>query len=394
MATLAPVISSTGITGSDYSDILQQLKTAYWSIYGSDAVLDNDSQDGQFLAVIAQAIFDCGGTAIAVYNAFSPSTAVGVGLSSVVKINGIRRSTPSNSQCPVVCVGTVGTQIVNGVIGDNQNLGTQWALPALVTIGADGTVAVTATATTAGATPAAADTLVNILTPTLGWQSVSNGENVASPGVAVETDAQLRTRQANSTALPAMTILEGIFTVVAAVDGVTDLALYENDTDAVDSNGISPHAIALVVQGGDVTEIANAVALKKAPGVGTVGTTAVLVADTNGVPNTIRFYPLQPVPLTMIITIHALTGYVSTTGDALLQAITDFVNNELVIGEDSYRTRLYTPANLGGTGIGATFVVNDIKQGRDGNAPADVDIAIAFNETSTLVVGDITLVLA
>jgi hypothetical protein len=393
MATLAPVISDTGILGSDYSDILQQLKIIYFSIYGSDCVLDDDSQDGQFLAVIAQAIFDCGGAAIDVFNSFSPLNARGVGLSSLVKLNGLRRLVATNSQCVVTLTGVVGTPIVNGLIGDNQNLNTQWSLPALVTIGLDGTVTVTATATTAGATPASADTLVEILTPTMGWQTVTNGANVASPGLPVEKDSVLRARQSKSTALPAMTILEGVFAAVDAVSGVDDLATYQNDDDVVDADGQPPHSMTVVVRGGDVNQVASAIALKKAPGTRTNGTTSVLVVDNKGVPNLIRFYELSIVRLTMHITIHPLTGYVSTTGDSLKQAVADFVNNSLIIGEDSYQSRLYTPANLTGTGLGATYVVVTIEQAIFPAAPAVGDIAITFIQRTSLAVSDITLIL-
>jgi hypothetical protein len=282
---------------------------------------------------------------------------------------------------------------VNGIVGDNQNLNTQWSLPPLVTIGLDGTVTTTATATVAGATPANINTLTVILTPTLGWQTVTNGANVASPGLPVEKDATLRTRQSKSTALPAMTIMEGIFAAVDAINGVTDLATYQNDDDIADANGMPPHSIAVVVQGGDVNQVASAIALKKAPGTKTNGTTSVLVVDNKGVPNIIRFYELIPVALTMIITIHPLTGYVSTTGDTLKQTVADFVNNTLVIGEDSYRSRLFTPANLTGTGLGGTFVVTDIKQARDAGVPGEGDIVISFIETAMLNVADITLVL-
>jgi len=393
MATLAPIISDAGITGSDYSDILQQLRVAYFSIYGSDAILDDDSQDGQFLAVIAQAIFDCGGAAIDVYNSFSPLTARGVGLSNLVKLNGLRRLVATNSQCVVVLTGTVGTPIVNGIIGDNQNLSTQWALPPLVTIGLDGTVTATATATTVGATPADVDTLTVILTPTLGWQTVSNGANVASPGLPIEDDATLRVRQSRSTALPAMTVMEGIFAAVDAINGVTDLATYQNDDDVADANGMPPHSIAVVVQGGDANQVASAIALKKAPGTKTNGTTSVLVLDNKGIPNLIRFYVLAAVPLVMHITIHPLTGYVSTTGDTLKQAVADFVNDVLIIGEDSYLSRLYTPANLTGTGLGATFVVTAIEQARFPGVPVAADIAITFIERATLDVNNVTLIL-
>ena len=75
LATLAAQVTSTGISAPSYNDILSSLTASFQGIYGSDAYLGPDSQDGQLLAVVAQAIYDCNQTAIAVYNQFSPQTA-------------------------------------------------------------------------------------------------------------------------------------------------------------------------------------------------------------------------------------------------------------------------------------------------------------------------------
>lgn len=387
---MAAVVSSTGIASPDYADVLAQLQSIYWSIYGSDADLDPDSQDGQFLAALAQAIYDCNQTAVAVYNSFSPATAQGVGLSSIVKINGLQREIPTNSQCPVVIVGVAGTQINNGQVGDNLNLGTVWTLPTVVDIPNTGTITVTATCTEPGSTAAAENTLTVILTPTRGWQTVINSTSAATPGAPVETDAQLRARQSNSVALPSLTILEGIYATVDAIQGVTALAIYNNDTDTTDGNGVPPHSISVVVGGGDVTLVANAIAAKKSPGTGTYGSTSILTIDQNGVPDTINFYELDYVSISVDITITPLTGYVSTTGTTLIAAVSAFIN-ALTIGEDSYLARLYTPANLGGVGLGATFVVTAITQGITGNALTAADVDILFNQTAQNVIANITL---
>lgn len=392
MATLAAQISDTGVTAPDFQDILQQLRIMYWGIYGSDALLDPDTQDGQFLSSLAQAIFDCNQNVINVYASFAPSTARGVQLSRLVKLNGLRRSVPTNSEAVVTIVGVVGSQIINGAVGPSDaGSSTSWALPALVTIPIAGTIDVTATASDPGNIPAGANTLTRILTPTLGWQSVTNAQ-AATPGQPVETDAQLRVRQSRSVALPSLTVLEGIFAAVDAVAGVSRLQIYENDDDVADANGLISHSIAVVVNGGDVTAVASAIALKKAPGGGTNGTTSVIVTDSNGVPNTIKFYELSVVPLKIQINIHPLVGYVSTIGDTMKQAVVDFING-LDIGEDSYLARLYTPANFNGVGPGATYVVTAITQAKLAGGLAAADVVIAFNEGASLDISQVTLVL-
>lgn len=393
MATIAVQITSTGPIGPDYANILQQLRIIYLSIYGSDAILDPDSQDGQFLAALAQAIFDNCQSVIDAYNSFSPSTARGVGLSSLVKLNGLRRSEATSSEATVTVGGTVGTQIIDGVIGDNVNLGTRWSLPPLVEIPDSGSADVTATCTADGAVAAAPGTLIVILTPTLGWQSVVN-DAASVLGQPVENDAQLRARQSVSVALPSLTILDGINASVDAVVGVQRLRIYENDTDFVNADGVPSHAISAVVSGGDVQEIAAAISLKKCPGGVTYGTTNVVVFDSKGMPNTINFFQLSVVPLKMEITIHPLpgAGYVSTTGDLLKQTVADFVNAYL-IGEDSYTSRLYSPANLGGVGLGATYVVTAITQAKIADALSAANVVILFNEGASIDVNQINLVL-
>src|SRR4051794_2109586 len=105
----APTIDANGISAPDFATILTQLKSDVLAIYGSDTYLGNDSKDGQFLAVCARAMSDCCAAAVAVYNAFSPSTAQGNGLSSVVKINGLTRKTATNSTCTVSVAGQAAT---------------------------------------------------------------------------------------------------------------------------------------------------------------------------------------------------------------------------------------------------------------------------------------------
>lgn len=388
MATLSFQVTSAGISAPDYPDILQQLKIAFWQIYGNDANLDDDTQDGQLLAVIAQGFHNVNQNAIALYNSFSPATAQGAALSTVVKINGIRRKIPSRSTATVRLVGAVGTQVFGGEIGDSLNLGTRWTIPDTTIPGA-GQVDVTATCTADGDVAAAPNTLTVILTPTLGWQTVTNPAS-AVPGNPVESDADLRRRQAASPAIGALTIIEAIFAGIADLPGVSRLRIYVNDTNAPDANGVPAHSIAVVVQGGDIDSIAGVIATKKSPGTGTYGTTAVVVTDSHGIDNTINFYVVTQVVISVAISVQSLAGYNAATGLQIRQAVVDYLNG-LEIGEDSYLARLYSPANLTGTGVGATFAVTSIEQSRDADPLAAADITLAFNEVTVCTLDDVEL---
>ncbi|MDX7085945.1 baseplate J/gp47 family protein, partial [Serratia marcescens] len=277
---LAATVTASGISAPDYQTILNTLTGYFQQIYGDDVYLESDSKDGQMLAIYARGIHDVNNMAIAVYNSFSPATAQGRGLASNVKINGIAVTPASRSMADVRIVGQVGVSITNGTVRDSN--GITWSLPDSVVIGIDGTVTVTATCQIDGAVVAPAGTITEIGTPTRGWQSVTNPA-AATAGRKVETDAELRQRQAKSVAIPSLTVLDGIMGAVAKLDGVERYRGYENDTSVEDANGLPPHSISLVVAGGDAAAIAKTIATKKTPGGGTYGTTTIDVTDKYGI---------------------------------------------------------------------------------------------------------------
>jgi uncharacterized phage protein gp47/JayE len=387
LATLAATVSDAGITAPLYSDIYTSLQASYRGIYGTDAYIDPDSQDGQLLAIVAKAISDCNQAAIAAYNAFSPTTAVGEGLSRVVKISGVSRNIATRSTVNLSITGVAGAVINNGSVGDTN--GNRWDLPPAVVIPPAGVVVVTATARDAGNITASAGTVTEILTPTLGWQAATN-PSVAITGAPVESDAALRQRQAISVALSSTTVLEGIVGAVSGIPGVKQVVAYENDTGAVDVNGLPAHSIALIVDGGSANQIAYAILVKKTPGAYTHGTTAIPVSDAFGLTNIIRFFVPTPVAIRVGITVQALAGYSSIVGDTIKANLVDYINN-LRIGQNVDIPRLYLPAQLYG-GLGSeTFEVSSLLISEAPAPVAGANVDVAFNERATCLVADVLL---
>jgi uncharacterized phage protein gp47/JayE len=376
LPTLAAQITPTGISAPSYADIYQSLQASFQGIYGSDAYIAPDSQDGQMLAIIAQAINDCNNTMIAVYNAFSPSTAQGAGLSSVVKINGLARLVPSNSTVAVDITGVAGTIISNGIVSDIN--GNSWNLPPTVTIPFGGEITVTATAQQAGAIAADTDTVINIVTPTLGWQTVNNS-SAAVPGNPVEMDATLRARQSVSTSLPAQSIIDALYGSLANLTGVTQLKIFENDTGSADGNGVPAHSIAVVIEGGNVTTIAQTIEEKKPPGTGTYGTTSEVVLDPVGVPVTINFFIPTQDEILVAITIKALSGYTSTIGNEITASIASAINALGINANNGLLALSALTAAAYDTSAPATYNVTLLHAAIAPASPGSSDLTIAFN---------------
>lgn len=383
-------VDETGIHAPDFATVLQAVQDTFRSIYGADIYLGADSQDGQLSTVLAQAISDANAAAVATYNAFSPVTAQGTGLSSIVKLNGIRRNSASYSTVDVTMTGTANTVIMNGIVADDLNQ--QWLLPASVTIGGLGSVTVTATARELGELTAGIGTVTEIVTPTRGWQAVTN-PTAAVPGDAIETDAALRVRQAESVAIVSLSLFDGLVAAVANLSGVTEVQGYENDTNSTDGNGLPPHSVALVVLGGDAEEIAATIADKKNPGTATYGTTSETVVNASGAPLTVNFYRPTDVPITVQLTLTKLAGYVSTTQAVIKQALADYVNGLAIGAPESGSvqwSKLFSAAN--DTAFGATYNVTDIQLQRDSDPLAAADVDIAFNENATLDISDVSII--
>lgn len=369
-------IDSTGYHFADYPTFQAWLIAQYQTIYGADVDLSANTQDGQFIAILAQSFYDMAAVGGAVFNSFSPVTAQGVGLSRVVKINGIKRKVPSFSTVTLTIVGVGGTVISNGIATDS--LGNKWALPATVTIPGGGSIAVTGTAEVAGALAAAPSTITTIFTPTLGWQTVNNA-GAAALGAPVESDAELRIRQALSTADPSLTVLEGTAGAVSNLPGVTKVNPYENDTDSTDANSVPSHSIAIGVVGGVDQDIAQEIFNHKGPGCGTYGNTSEDVTDDKGVPATINFNrPTNP-SIQATVTLASGTGWSSDYEDLIKTAVAAQIN-ALPIGGTVVASQLILAAYLIGTAPGLTYTITTLVIGISSGMQSGANIDLTYNQ--------------
>lgn len=387
-----PVFSVTenGIQAPSYAEIFEYFQSQVREIFGQDVNIDADTQDGQLIAIFALALSDVNAQAIATYNQFNPNTAVGVGLDSAVKTNGITRHTATNSTVDLVLIGQAGTVITNGVAtDDNEN---RWLLPEQVVIPVSGEITVTATAEEVGAIEASPNTITQIGTPTLGWQSVNNPTQ-ATVGVAVETDAELRQRQSRSTELPSVSLWEGIIGSLLNLPGVIRVSGVKNDEDDPSPEGVPGHSIAMIVDGGEVDEIGETIFLNKGEGVGTYGSVQTTYIDTYGFPNVIKFSRPTIVNAYVTLTITPSTTYISSVADEIKQRIADYING-LSIGESVNIARVLSSAVKDcTTGVDDRFDVTAITMGEASGSQTAASIPIEWNEAAYCDVDNITVTL-
>lgn len=386
MAYFQPYIDSSGFHIPTYVDIRDQLVTDCLNIFGQDLYLGDDSQDYQWIVTNAEKIYDAFLAAQLAYNNRSPGTAIGIGLDGIVKVNGIKRKSAKYSTCHATIAGIAGSIINNAIALDNSNI--KWDLPASIIVPQSGIVEnLLLTCEVPGPINAAPGDIIQMFNPQYGWTAVTNTDN-AELGAYVEDNAQLRSRQQISTAQPSQTVLEGIKGAIADVKGVTRYQVYENDTNLTDSNGLPPHSITAVVEGGADQDIAQVLYIRKTPGGYTNGTTEVQLQDSNGnlIYNALnevevrRFYRPTYIDVDVTVNLKMLTGYTSQNAADIKTNLVSYLNS-LKIGTD------LSVSSLWGISLSAmpdlknpAFSITSLTVARHSQSPGTLDIITAFNE--------------
>ncbi len=375
MAYFKPYIDETGLHMPLYQDVLDEINNSCKRIFGNDIYLEPDSQDYQANAEVADLWADVASLCQMVYNNRSTQFSKGAALDGLLKINGLKRLKASNSIVVLTCKGTPGTSIKNAMVSDQAGE-VNWLLEDTV-ITDSGSIDVYAICETPGEIYADAGTLVQIVTQTRGWESVTNKAS-AIPGKAIETDAAAKARQSLSTAKPGKTVLLGLTGGIAEVSGVLRYKIYENDTGEIDENGIPEHSVCCVVEGGDPDDIAKEIWLRKTPGCGTFGNIAVNVETPNPIlnnPPPIHFFRPAYIDVYVKINIKRRTGYVDAMEKQIKERVAGFINSLIEAIAQSIVPNMRSPAFTLSASV-------PVIVGTDGNILAETDVEIAFNQAA------------
>lgn len=201
--------------------------------------------------------------------------------------------------------------------------------------------------------------LSSIDTPVRGWDSVSN----LAPGATGrdrETDAELRIRHAASVRATGSATVEAIKArMLQDVPGVTSIQIYENRTNVTTADGIPPHSFQAVVIGGTNSEIAAQLYLTKPAGIETFGNVTISVPDSNGDSQTIRFSRAVPKYIWFRVTVQALNDEETVpigAAELIKQAIVDYGNKNVGVGDDIIVQRFYGPVFDAVSGLGQLLI--------------------------------------
>lgn len=229
----------------------------------------------------------------------------------------------------------------------------------------------------AGQTFLPSTALNEIQTSVAGWSGVLNPADGVT-GRNIETDSELRLRRRQSVSFPATATIDSLNAKLLEVENVTAVSVFENTSDATDANGLSAHHIWIIIQGGDVQEIADIIYRTKAAGIGTFGDTTINYVSDSSQTYEIKIERPTETPLYIDMTISPTEGYDTASPTLIKESIVKWVAENLSIGEGLKYSRLYTPINET-----KGFEVTELLVGKSANPTGEASIPANIDEILT-----------
>jgi len=218
-------------------------------------------------------------------------------------------------------------------------------------------------------------TLTVIETPVSGLDSLFNISD-ASVGRNIETDSELRLKRIEELERPGAGTVETIRArILAEVDGIENCIVFENDSNAVDVNGLPPKSIRAYVKGGTDQDIAEKIWLVKGGGIEPDGSVNNTVVDSQGISRTIKFS--RPLDKNIWVEVD-ITKTSEYGGDSAVEQAILAYGADLQIGSDVIAHGNPSIEKSISTVAGITDIV--IRIGFASSPTTDDNLVIAINE--------------
>ena len=272
-----------------------------------------------------------------------------------------------------------------------DDLGQAWTTLNAIDI-PPGETTVTLFAENFGAVEADPATIVNPVTVVIGVLSVTN-PTAATVGIDEETDQELRIRRNRSLETPQSSSTGRMFTALANLPNVTDVAVYENDTDVTDADGIPAHSLWVVVEGGAVSDIVESMTKNKTGGKGIVGAVTGTFNESVLRPDGSTFVIVHDMTFDRPVFVPVLVRLTATRKDAADPVDKALIAQEIakrvfVIGENLLANDLYRLVFNAGDNFIPTVLEVSIDAGVSWT---DGSVLSAPNEKFTLDAADVTV---
>lgn len=234
---------------------------------------------------------------------------------------------------------------------------------------------------------ASANTITQIITPTLGVERVNNPAQATAPTMR-ETDSELFNRCLKWGSVALSGTFSSVMANVSQVNGVSKTNGGENFTGiakVIDGVELPAHSICVVAKGGTDADIANAMAAVRPTGCDMLGDVSYNITS-GGVLYTYAFYRPISVPLAISVQINSAdikdADYIAKAKTAITSTINGYNIGKLITQPDlaqEVRNKI------------KLFDIIDLKFAKKGASAGYTPLQLKLNEEATIADADITI---
>jgi len=333
-------LTSTGFVAKTQEEIIEDVKVRLGSSYGSGVDTDEDEIVMITLLPLILELVEVWQNAKGQYDFFNKFNAEGISLDNLGSIINVPRISGASSTVPVEVIGTIGSVIpinfIRSVSSTNEPFQTlvetiTTTSPQIITMTAlnDGPIVAIAGTLNQGVLPSGIASIINLID--------------ATTGTFDETDEEYRIGLGTRLSAVGAGTVVSIKAVLLTVPSVTSSAVFENDTGLTDSNGLPPHSIRALVEGGADQDIIDSLGIKKGAGTFTDGTESGIFTDPiDGQTFPIRFSrpTIVPIFVDVVVTSHDPLIYTPGTDNDLIENAILAEGDTFEIGDDVTLPRL------------------------------------------------------
>lgn len=393
-------VNNGNIITVDTSNIITDVQNEYISVFGDNLNLDPSTPQGRLIEIEANSRKEILNLCVMVANQININYATGQGLDALGSLFGRSRKVAVSTQTLCDLTGTPNTIIPAGSQA-KTSVGDIFYTPNNITLNDNGNATAYFYSEVAGDIPCEINTLTEIVTQIVGWDSINN-PSAPIVGSNQESDQSFKNRISNSR-YTGIGLVEDIKSELSSIDNVVSYFVYNNGSKQsinIDGLTVDANSVLVIVQGGNDNDIAEALFKTVSGGCGYTAlsnqSTVINISDSIGsitVQYPITFNRPQYIDIVCKITVGNNNYTGSNLTDDVKNAILAWANNQVagvdgpVLGTDIYSYEIGSAVSQQIPEIIVKNVEIAISGGNLSNAP----IPLAINQVGTIAYDDITV---
>lgn len=392
MASNYIFLENNGIVVPDTANIKETVQQEFQAALGDNLSLEDSTPQGRLIDMETNARVNVIENNVRIANSINFNNSFGIILDAWGSNFDLERGVAKSSSVVATVTGVADTVIAAGSQASTQ-AGDVFYAENQIIIGSDGTATGRFLSVNKGAIPCAAGQLTKIIDGTLGWETITN-TSPATLGNSRESDESYKQQFYDSGLFTGMSLVEDYENAITNVENVKSCYVRDNGESSsvvYDTVTIAAHSVYVCVDGGNNTDIADAIFHRKSGGCGYTAiagqsVTENIIDETYGDTYTVTFNRPQETQIYVNVSANSGTSTSDNLENSIKNAVFNYINS-LKIGADLLLLSLASAINTAVPGV----ELSSLTIGTSSDSLSSNNITIHINQVAKSTLTNITV---